>query len=432
MKNKAFIIKTLGCKLNFSESATIERLLSENGYFLAKRNAVADVYIINSCAVTAVAEKKCKQLIHKIKKHSPQSKIVLMGCFSSLDNAYPIANQVDLMLGSGNKMQIIKEINNLFADNYKSKIISTTKNEPFFHAYSIHERTRSFLKIQDGCDYFCTYCTVPYARGKSRSDSIENIIKHAKEITANGVKEIVLSGVNTGDFKTEKGEFFFDLLLELENVTDLQRIRISSIEPNLLTDEIIQLVSSSNKLLPHFHIPLQSGSNTVLSKMKRCYTCELFADKVLKIKKKMPHACIAADVIVGFPSETDDFFNETHQFINSLPLSMLHVFPYSKRPNTIAATMENHLTNACKNKRSSVLIDLSNAKKALFYKENIGKTAKVLIENKIDEQYMSGFTENYVRIRLPYNSRYINQIIEIKILKIDEKNLICDAEIKII
>lgn len=428
MNGKTFIIKTLGCKLNFSESATIERLLSENGYFLLKGNAVADIYIINSCAVTATAEKKCKQLIHTIKNHYPQSKIVLIGCFSSLDNASSIENQVDLMLGCGNKMKIITEINNLFTDNYKSKTIKTVAEEPFFHAYSIHERTRSFLKIQDGCDYFCTYCTVPYARGRSRSDSIENVVKHANELLANGVKEIVLSGVNIGDFKTEKGEHLFDLLLELEKIKDLQRVRISSIEPNLLTDEIIQLVFSSTKIVPHFHIPLQSGSNTILSKMKRRYSRELFADKVYLIKDKMPYACIAADVIVGFPSETDELFEETYQFINSLPLSMLHVFPYSKRPNTIAANMENHLTNACKNKRASMLINLSNSKKLFFYKENIGRTGKVLIENKIDEKYMSGFTENYIRVRLPYNPHNINQIIDVKIVKIDENNAICDAE----
>ena len=430
MSGKTFIIKTLGCKLNFSESATIARLLSEQGYCPAEKNtAQADMYIINSCAVTQIAEKKCKQFINHIRSHYPESKIVLVGCFSALDNSYSIANQVDLMLGSGNKMKLISEISNLFADNYTPKIIQDTQEETFFHAYSIHERTRSFLKIQDGCDYFCTYCTVPYARGRSRSDSIENVVKHAKEITANNVKEIVLSGVNLGDFKTEKGENFLDLLLELEKVKDLQRIRISSIEPNLLSDEIIHLVANSGKLLPHFHIPLQSGSNYILEKMKRRYTRELFANKVLKIKEKMPHACIAADVIVGFPNETDELFDETYQFINSLPLSMLHVFPYSKRPNTIAATMPNHLTNNCKNKRAASLIQLSDLKKEVFYRENIGKIFKVLVENKIDDKYMSGFTENYIRVRLPNNPHYINEIKTVKILKIDEDKGDCEGEI---
>ena len=430
MHNKTFIIKTFGCKLNFSESAAMERLLSERGYCSVKKTAAqADVYIINSCAVTEITEKKCKQLIHSIKKHYPNAKIVLVGCFSALENASSLASQVDLMLGSGNKMQIINEIDILFAEDYNPKIIQDGQEEPFFSSYSINERTRSFLKIQDGCDYFCTYCTVPYARGKSRSDSIENVVKHAKEIVANGVKEIVLSGVNTGDFKTEKGENLFDLLLELEKIADLQRLRISSIEPNLLTDNIINLVSSSKKLLPHFHIPLQSGSNAILSKMKRRYSCGLFVDKVRQIKEKMPYACVAADVIVGFPGETDALFEKTYQFINSLPLSMLHVFPYSKRPNTIAANMPDHLTNACKNARSASLIQLSDVKKEIFYNENIRKTRKVLIESKINENYMSGFTENYIRVRFPYNSLYINQIKTVKILKIDENSGECNGKI---
>ena len=430
MSNKTFIIKTLGCKLNFSESATLSRMLSEQGYCPADKDVTrADLYIINSCAVTQIAEKKCKQFIRHIKSRFPESKIVLVGCFSALENAYSLANQVDLMLGSGNKMKLITEIDALFSDNYKPKIIQDTQEESFFHAFSIHERTRSFLKIQDGCDYFCAYCTVPYARGRSRSDSMENIIEHAKKIVANNVKEIVLSGVNTGDFKTEKGEHLLDLLLELEKINGLHRIRISSIEPNLLSSEIIHLVASSEKLLPHFHIPLQSGSDEILSKMKRRYTSAFFADKVHQIKEIMPHACIAADVIVGFPSETDELFEQTYQFINSLPLSILHVFPYSKRPNTVAAKMDNHLTTNCKNQRVASLINLSDMKKDIFYRENIGKTGKVLIENKIDEEYMSGFTENYIRVRLPYNPHYINEIKTVKILQTDSGNGICDAEI---
>lgn len=430
MKNKTFIVKTFGCKLNFSESATIERILSGHGYCLSKGNSSdTDIYIINSCAVTGIAEKKCKQYIHHIKNHYPASKIVLIGCFSSLTNASSIADQVDLMLGSGNKMKIISEIDNLFAGGYESQVIPSSEEEPFFHSYSIHERTRSFLKIQDGCDYFCTYCTVPYARGRSRSDSIANVILHAKDILANNVKEIILSGVNIGDFKTEKGETFIDLLLELEKIDNLHRIRISSIEPNLLTTDIIDLVSSSNKILPHFHIPLQSGSNTILSKMKRRYPRELFADKVYQIKEKMPHACIAADVIVGFPGETDELFDETYRFIESLPLSMLHVFPYSKRPNTIAATMTNHLPGACKNQRAALLIKLSEQKKIFFYQENQGKSFQVLIENKINDKYASGFTENYIRIQIPYNPSLINEIKTIEILHIDNDNGICNARL---
>jgi threonylcarbamoyladenosine tRNA methylthiotransferase MtaB len=429
MRNKTFIIKTFGCKLNFSESSTISRLLSEHGYIPLKDNfSPADFYIINSCAVTEIAEKKCKQLIRHIKKYYPQSKIILAGCFSALDNAFSIADQVDLMLGSDNKMKIPAEIDNLFAKNHKPKLIRSSDEEPFFSSYSIHERTRSFLKIQDGCDYFCTYCTVPYARGKSRSDTIENIIGYTKEIVANNVKEIVLSGVNIGDFKTDKGENFFDLLIELQKISHLHRIRISSIEPNLLTENIINLVTNSDKILPHFHIPLQSGSNEILSKMKRRYSRELFADKIYEIKEKMPYACIVADVIVGFPAETDALFEESCQFISSLPLSMLHVFPYSKRPNTVAANMDNQLSNTCKNKRAALLIELSKQKKKLFYNENHQQISKVLIENKIDDTCLSGFTENYIRVKVPYNSCLINEIKTVKIQKADE-NGICFAEL---
>jgi threonylcarbamoyladenosine tRNA methylthiotransferase MtaB len=429
MKNKTFIIKTFGCKLNFSESATISRLLSGYGYIPLKESfSTADFYIINSCAVTEIAEKKCKQLIRHIKNHYPDSKIILVGCFSSLENAVSVENMVDLMLGSGNKMKIVNEIDNLFADNCKEKLIRASEEEPFFSSCSIHERTRSFLKIQDGCDYFCTYCTVPFARGKSRSDSIENVIRNAKEIAAKNVKEIVLSGVNIGDFRTDNGGNFFDLLIELQKINHLHRIRISSIEPNLLSEEIINLVLNSDKILPHFHIPLQSGSNEILSKMKRRYTRELFADKVYQIKEKMPYACIAADVIVGFPGETDELFDETYQFIYSLPLSMLHVFPYSKRPNTLAANMGNHITNSCKNERATLLIELSNQKKKFFYNENYKRTASVLIENKLDDGCLSGFTENYIRVKVPYNHCIINEIKTIKILKTD-KNGICNAEV---
>jgi threonylcarbamoyladenosine tRNA methylthiotransferase MtaB len=428
-KNKTFIIKTFGCKLNFSESSTISRLLSEHGYIPLKENSSpADFYVINSCAVTEVAEKKCKQLIRHIRKHYPESKIILIGCFSSLDNASTVAEQVDLMLGSGNKMKIVTEIDNLFTDNYKHKLIQASAEEPFFSSYSIHERTRSFLKVQDGCDYFCTYCTVPYARGKSRSDSIENIIRYANEIVDGNVKEIVLSGVNIGDFKTDKGEDFFDLLTELQKVNHLHRIRISSIEPNLLTEKIINLVLYSDKILPHFHIPLQSGANEILSKMKRRYTRELFADRVHQIKEKMPYACIAADVIVGFPGETDALFEETYQFINSLPISMLHVFPYSKRPNTVAENMDNHLSKSCKSKRAAFLTALSIQKKEFFYKENYERISKVLIENKIDDTFLSGFTGNYIRVKLPYKHCVVNEIKTVKIQKMDESG-ICNAEI---
>jgi len=419
--NKKIVIKTLGCKLNFSESAAIERLLVERGYTVSSKDSQADAFIINTCAVTENAEKKCRQYIHQIKNNHPQAKIVLVGCFSALQNVKTVENEVDLLLGSSDKMNVVAEIDRLFG---KTNLEETAKNEAvFFSSYSISERTRSFLKIQDGCDYFCTYCTVAHARGRSRSDSIENVIVNIREIVANGIKEIVLTGVNIGDFKTKKEECFFDLLQAITKIEDLKRLRISSIEPNLLTKEIIDFTANTNIVLPHFHIPLQSGCNDILAKMKRRYQRELFAEKVCYIKEKMPHACIAADVIVGFPSETEEQFMETYNFINSLPVSMLHVFPYSKRPNTPAADMPNQLTNACKNERTKQLIRLSDEKKRNFYQENSGKILHALIESKNENGFLQGFTENYIRIQIPYNKQYINEIIKVKLLKIDAKGV---------
>ena len=426
MKKHSFYIKTLGCKLNFSESATLERMLNEKGYYLADKSSSTDIYIINTCAVTETAEKKCRQFIHQAKKQNPQVKIVLIGCYSALENAQTIASEVDLMLGSGNKLQLVEQIDVLFEENNQVVEIKEKEQEPFFASYSIDERTRSFLKIQDGCDYFCTYCTVAYARGRSRSDSIENIIMHAKEIVSHQAKEIVLSGVNIGDFKTGKGERFIDLLHALEDVEGLHRIRISSIEPNLLTDEILDWVARSEKVLPHFHIPLQSGSNEILSLMKRRYPRELFREKVFLIKEKMPHCCIAADVIVGFPNETDILFEETYHFIEELPLSMLHVFPYSKRPNTVAATMENHLSNACKNERANSLIELSNNKKTFFYRQNLDRECFALMEAKQENGFLTGFTDNYIRVKLAYDAAIINEIVKITIRKMDNDG-VCEA-----
>ena len=420
-KNKNIVIKTLGCKLNFSESATMERLLAEEGYTVLSKDDNVDVFVINSCAVTENAEKKCRQYIHQIKKNHPQAKIVLVGCFSALENVKPIENEVDFLLGSSDKMNVVHAINRLL---YNDNSVDETKNDDtFFSSYSIHERTRSFLKIQDGCDYFCTYCTVGYARGKSRSDSIENVVENVRKIVENGVKEIVLTGVNIGDFKTKKGEDFFDLLQELTKVENLKRLRISSIEPNLLTKEIIDFVADSDIVLPHFHLPLQSGCNDILFKMKRRYSRELFADTIHSIKEKMPYACIAADVIAGFPGETEEQFMDTCHFIESLPLSMLHVFPYSKRPNTPAANLPNQLTNSCKNERTNRLIVLSDEKKRVFYQENNNKIFHALIESKNENGFLQGFTENYIRIKLPYDKKYINEIVTVKLLAVDEKGV---------
>jgi threonylcarbamoyladenosine tRNA methylthiotransferase MtaB len=421
--NKKIAIKTLGCKLNFSESASMERLLTEQGHTVLLKNDQADVFIINSCAVTENAEKKCRQYVHQIKKKYPQAKIVLVGCYSALKNAKLIENEVDLLLGSSDKMNVIQEINRLFTPPRCGLDPQSPADNAFFSSYSIFERTRSFLKIQDGCDYFCTYCTVAAARGRSRSDSIENVLDNAQKIVENGIKEIVLAGVNIGDFQTKKGENFFDLLQSLTKVEGLKRLRISSIEPNLLTKEIIDFTANSNIILPHFHIPLQSGCNDILAKMKRRYLRELFAEKLSYIKEKMPHACIAADVIVGFPGETEEQFMETYHFIKSLPISMLHVFPYSKRPDTLAYALPNHLTNACKNERAKRLIFLSDEKKAVFYRENKGKLFHALIESKNENGFLQGFTENYIRVKLPYNKHYINEILKVKLLTVDGKGV---------
>jgi threonylcarbamoyladenosine tRNA methylthiotransferase MtaB len=423
--SKTVSIKTLGCKLNFSESAAMERLLTEQGYVVLSKNEDADIFIINSCAVTETAEKKCRQYIHQIKKNYPQAKIVLVGCFSALENVKSIENEIDLLLGSTDKMNVVQGINRLFDKG--NSVVATQNDDAFFSSYSISERTRSFLKIQDGCDYFCSYCTVAAARGRSRSDSIENVIVNVQKIVENGVKEIVLTGVNIGDFRTEKGEDFFDLLQKIVKIDKLKRLRISSIEPNLLSKEIIDFTADSEIILPHFHIPLQSGCNEILSKMKRRYRRELFAEKVLYIKEKMPHACIAADVIVGFPSETQEQFMETYNFIKSLPVSMLHVFPYSKRSNTPAADMPNQLTNTCKNERAKHLICLSEEKKTAFYQENIGNIFKVLVESKNENGFLQGFTENYIRVKLPYNKQYINEILNVKLSEFDEKRILFDC-----
>ncbi len=427
--NKYIIIKTLGCKLNFSESATIEQKFIEKGFVCGNNEELADAYIINTCAVTETAEKKCKQLIRHIKDVNPHCIIALIGCFSALKQCQSLKDDVDIILGNHNKLTIVEEIHKLLINN-KINASLDVNLDTFFSSYSIHERTRSFLKIQDGCDYHCSYCTVCIARGKSRSDSVENIIKNAQDIINHGITEIILSGVNIGDFKTSKGEDFEYLLRTLEQLEGLQRIRISSIEPNLLTDNIIEMVQKSNIILPHFHIPLQSGNNRILKLMRRRYPKELFAEKVNKIRSSIPHACIAADVIVGFPSETDKDFEETYQFLESLSVNMLHVFPYSQRPNTPAATMDLQCSPNIKNKRTKALIELSNNKKKAFYQLNKGKIYPVLIEHKVENNYLYGFTPNYIKVKIANQPEYIGKIIKVELVDIDKDNIYTTKIIK--
>ncbi len=414
----SFAIKTLGCKLNFSESASIERKLLAKGYNMVPFDQVADIYIINTCAVTAEAEKKCLYYARSIKKHHPQSKIAFIGCFSSLSSTSLINNkEANIVLGSNNKNQIIDKIEELFHTPHNDLPLSSIENKKsFFSAYSLHERTRSFLKIQDGCDYFCSYCTIPYARGNSRSDTIENVIENVKNILAHNIKEIVLTGVNIGDFRSQEGENFYDLLQQIIKITDLERLRISSIEPNLLTDDIIKLTAESKKILPHFHIPLQSGSNTILKKMKRRYNTDFFLKKIMTIKKLMPNACIAIDVIAGFPSESEEDFMETYHFIKNLPISYLHVFPYSKRPKSLAYHLAEQLPNAIKNERTQKLIALSQEKKHQFYLENIDSTHSVLFESKTSNNQIIGFTDNYIKVAIKSEENLINSIQTVKLL----------------
>lgn len=417
-------IKTLGCKLNFSESAGIERLLLAKGYRIVSFEEAADIYIINTCAVTAEAEKKCLYYARSVKKKYPQSKIAFIGCFSSLRSPTLMdGKKADIVLGSNNKNLVVEKIDALFQATQPNVPLSEKEDKTsFFSAYSLHERTRSFLKIQDGCDYFCTYCTIPYARGNSRSDTVQNVIKNVKDIVAHNIKEIVLTGVNIGDFKTQKGENFFSLLQQIIAIEGLERLRISSIEPNLLTREILQLSAESEIILPHFHIPLQSGSNTTLKKMKRRYNKETFGEKIMEIKQLMPDACIAVDVIAGFPSESEEDFMESYLFIKNLPISYLHVFPYSRRAGTPAYHLPEQIPTSIKNQRTQQLIELSNEKKHQFYAENTGSVRSILLESATSDNRIVGFTDNYIKVAVEGSRELINSIQTVSLVDFIDKD----------
>lgn len=418
-------IKTLGCKLNFTESAHIERMLREQACEIVHFEKEADAYIINSCAVTEQAEKKCAYYIHHIKHHYPEAKIALIGCFSALrKEELKERFEIDLVLGSNNKYELVHLLPSLLSTEESQHPISPDDKSIFMDAYSLHERSRSFLKIQDGCNYYCTYCTIPYARGHSRSDSIPHVIANATHIVANGIKEIILSGVNIGDFKSPEGGDFYELLQALEKVEGLERIRISSIEPNLLTAEIIRRVAASKTLLPHFHIPLQSGSDKILKQMKRRYERSLFAEKIHFIKQQMPHACIAVDVIAGFPGETEEDFRDAYNFIDSLPISYLHVFPYSRRSGTPAYDMPGQLSRREKSNRTKTLIELSDKKKLIFYKENLHSIQKVLIESTDKDGYDVGFTGNYIRVKTHHLPKNIHSIQTLVLTAIEKDGIV--------
>jgi threonylcarbamoyladenosine tRNA methylthiotransferase MtaB len=419
---------TLGCKLNFSETSTIARNFQDEGFERVDFEEVADMYVINTCSVTENADKQFKQIVKKAMKLNDKAFVAAVGCYAQLKpEELAAVDGVDLVLGATEKFKITDYINDL-SKNDMGEIHSCEIEDADFYvgSYSIGDRTRAFLKVQDGCDYKCTYCTIPLARGISRSDALENVLKNASDISKQGIKEIVLTGVNIGDYG--KGEFgnkkhehtFLDLVKALDEVEGIERLRISSIEPNLLKNETIDFVSKSRTFVPHFHIPLQSGSNEILGKMKRRYQREVYTDRVTNIRQVMPHACIGVDVIVGFPGETDEHFLETYNFLNEMDISYLHVFTYSERDNTEAATMEGVVAMNVRNKRSKMLRGLSVKKRRAFYENQIGTNRTVLFESENKEGYIHGFTENYVKVKTPWNPELVNTLHEINLTKIDE------------
>ena len=429
LQPKTAAFHTLGCKLNFAETSTIARQLTNAGYEKVSFEDHANVYVINTCSVTENADRECKLHVKRAMKANPEGLVVILGCYAQLKPEEISAIEgVDLVLGAKEKFNILSYLDDLQKTENHGLIHSCEIDETdfFIGSYSIGDRTRAFLKVQDGCDYKCTYCTIPLARGISRSDTIESVVKNAQEIAKKGIKEIVLTGVNIGDYG--KGEFgnkrhehtFLDLITELDKVNGIERIRISSIEPNLLKDESIDLVSKSKSFVPHFHIPLQSGSDDLLKLMKRRYLTSLYRNRVAKIREVMPDSCIGVDVIVGFPGETEEKFMETYQFLNELPISYLHVFTYSERENTEAAVMTGLVPIPERKRRNKMLRILSEKKKMAFYLTQIGKTLPVLWEHENKNGMMFGFTENYVRVQKPFDMNAVNKIELLKLQRLEE------------
>ena len=423
---------TLGCKLNFSETSTIARGFHEEGFDRVDFSEHADMYVINTCSVTDNADKRFKTIVKQAQKVNPDAFVAAIGCYAQLKpEELAAVDGVDLVLGATEKFKITDYINDL-SKNDIGEVHSCEIEDADFYvgSYSIGDRTRAFLKVQDGCDYKCTYCTIPLARGISRSDTMKNVLQNAKEISEKGIKEIVLTGVNIGDYG--KGEFgnkkhehtFLDLVSELDKVEGIERLRISSIEPNLLKNETIELVSKSRAFVPHFHIPLQSGSNILLKKMKRRYMSELYTDRVSKIKEVMPHACVGVDVIVGFPGETDEIFLETYNYLNELDISYLHVFTYSERDNTEAANFADVVPKNLRAKRSKMLRGLSVKKRRAYYENQLDSTRTVLFEGENKEGYIHGFTENYVKVKSPWNPELVNTIHKVILTRIDDDGLV--------
>lgn len=424
-ETRSVAFHTLGCKLNFSETSTLGRMMEQEGFEKREFNEDADVYVINTCSVTDNADKECRQIVRRIQRRAPEAMVVITGCYAQL-KPQEIANieGVDLVLGAAEKFNLTHHLENLTKSKQKAEVYSCDIEsvEGFHSSYSINDRTRVFLKVQDGCDYNCSFCTIPLARGHSRSDSIEGVIENVKELANTGTKEIVLTGINLGDFGKgtnggkKREESFYELIQELDKVDGIDRFRISSIEPNLLTNEIIEFAARSKKFMPHFHIPLQSGSKRILGLMRRRYQRDLYEDRIAYIKQLMPHCCIGVDVIVGFPSESDEDFQETFDFLHSIDISYLHVFTYSERANTLAVDIEPVVPKNVRQERNKVLRNLSYKKLQYFTEQHQGQTRPVLFESAKQDGTISGYTDNYIKIDTSYLPELENQIINWKLI----------------
>ncbi len=423
---------TLGCKLNFSETSTISRDFVEEGFERVEFSEYADIYVINTCSVTDNADRKFKTIVKQAQKSNPHAFVAAIGCYAQLKpQELADIHGVDLVLGATEKFKITDYINDLSKNDFGEVHSCEIQDADFYvGSYSIGDRTRAFLKVQDGCDYKCTYCTIPLARGISRSDKLDNVLKNANDIAMKGIKEIVLTGVNIGDYG--KGEYgnkkhehtFFDLVKALDDVVGVERLRISSIEPNLLGDDVIDFVAQSKSFVPHFHIPLQSGSNDILKLMRRRYLKELYVERIMRIKTKMPHACIGVDVIVGFPGETEECFLETYNFLANLDISYLHVFTYSERDNTVASTLSDIVPKNIRAKRSKMLRSLSVKKRRAFYESQLNTVRNVLFEAENKQGYIQGFSDNYVKIKVPWNPALVNTIHSMKLSEIGEDGVV--------
>lgn len=436
MKKVAFY--TLGCKLNYSETSSISRMFEQKGYQKVAFNEQPDIFIINTCSVTDNADKKCRKIVREAQGINPNGYVAIIGCYAQLKpQEISEIPGVDAVLGAAEKFRLIDLLDGFVKPpvDQKGRVLASPIEEAVdYHvSYSLNDRTRTFLKVQDGCDYPCAYCTIPLARGKSRSDTVENVVRAAQDIASRGVKEIVLTGVNIGDFGLQDGkrtETFFELVKALDEVGGIERFRISSIEPNLLTDEIIAFVAQSKRFVPHFHIPLQSGSNKVLGLMRRRYRRELYVDRVAKIKELMPDCCIGVDVIVGHPGETKEEFLETYNFLNELPISYLHVFTYSERPNTLAIDIKPVVPQSQRAERSKMLHILSDKKRRAFYESQLGTERTVLFEDEIVDGQMQGFTENYVRVSAKYDPLLINELKRVQLSEINAEGQVEVREVE--